>query len=396
MKLCGMKRGMENSNCNKQKKYISRAVLTAMMAVVLFSSAPFTACATEAATLLDSDGGTYEQRNATVTGGDINVRSGAGTTFDAITKAANGTAVVITGEEADSDGKTWYQVNITVDGSEKTGYIRNDFLELGDVIAPEVPETETAEETQETETTEEVPVNNDYAVEYIQGEDGTLTWYLDNNQEGVRYKISELMEASKLSAADAENSQSGRDKIIIIVLFVLVAILVITVTLLLFKLHSAYEEEEENEEYFRRNAKRPVDKRVAERTPERKSRERQEAGRGDSSGNRTRRDETRRSSEDGERRRRPATEAERRPVRDRAEDRPVRRSTGGQPAGRNAGAPDRAVRPSRPARPVEDLDSRDEYDERSQDRAAQTRSKKAKNFLADDDDFEYNFFDLDD
>ena len=77
---------------------------------------------------------------ATVKQDDVNVRSEASTNGSVVAKLPQGAAVTLTGTSSDSSGKTWYQVNFINNGSNVTGYIREDYVEPGEVVAQDTPE----------------------------------------------------------------------------------------------------------------------------------------------------------------------------------------------------------------------------------------------------------------
>ena len=209
-------------------------------------------------------------RQATVKGSGVNIRSGPGTNYDPpVASKGGGTALIVTGEEQGSDGHTWYKV--TFDG-DKEGYIRDDFIELGEEIPSEEPVEEAPEETAPAEESpdagasmadtmvpeEPAPVtNNDYTVEYAENEDGEFSWYLNNNIEGVRYKVEELLETAQSAVqyrAETEG-RAARDRILLIVLGVLLVAAIIAITILILRLRGAYEEIEE-EQYRSQSARR--------------------------------------------------------------------------------------------------------------------------------------------
>ncbi len=68
--------------------------------------------------------------SATVSATSLNVRSGPGTTYSAVGKLAYGSSVSIAGQTTGSDGKVWYQIRFTKNGSQATGYIRSDYVKF--------------------------------------------------------------------------------------------------------------------------------------------------------------------------------------------------------------------------------------------------------------------------
>jgi len=82
---------------------------------------------------------------ATVTQDNVNVRSEASTNGSVVAKLQSGAAVTLTGTSSDSSGRTWYQVNFINNGSNVSGYIREDFVEPGEVVGVEEPVADPAE-----------------------------------------------------------------------------------------------------------------------------------------------------------------------------------------------------------------------------------------------------------
>ena len=218
------------------------------------------------------------------------VRQGASTQHEILGSAEQNTPVVITGEAKAPDGKKWYQIKYTnQNGREIVGFIRSDLVTVGDPPAPvasEQPAEAPAEVVPETpaeapaETPAEVPaegaegtegmegtggegqqipepapapepaVKPDYEMAYMPNKDGVEEWFLLDNIAGTQQSLANLRAAAeageRLSAAGGD--QAGTQKIIIIVLAVLVAVLAVVVAILLFKLKDMYEEEDDEEE----------------------------------------------------------------------------------------------------------------------------------------------------
>ena len=64
-----------------------------------------------------------QERSATINASSLNVRSGAGTSYSSIGKLGKGSAVTVVGEQAASDGKTWYPTRVTNGGTTQPGYV---------------------------------------------------------------------------------------------------------------------------------------------------------------------------------------------------------------------------------------------------------------------------------
>lgn len=68
---------------------------------------------------------------ATVKASSLNVRSGAGTGYQAIGRLAAGASIQVLGEQRGTDGKTWYQIRFSgTGGTEQTGYVSVEYVRL--------------------------------------------------------------------------------------------------------------------------------------------------------------------------------------------------------------------------------------------------------------------------
>ncbi len=70
-----------------------------------------------------------EERTAYVNATSLNVRSGPGTSYQAIAKLSQGTSVTIIGEQTGTDGVLWYQIRFTGSG-ELTGYVSSQYIKF--------------------------------------------------------------------------------------------------------------------------------------------------------------------------------------------------------------------------------------------------------------------------
>ncbi len=352
-----------------------------------------------------------EARTATITEDSVNVREGAGTAYNSVGKVTKGDTVTVTGEATGTDNKTWYQV--TFGSSNKQGYIRSDLLEIGDAVAAEGEGGEGAEGEgeggedamvseeggeEESESSQGPAVTSEagdgtYSLVYLTDEEGTGIWYLYDNVEGYRVKVNELIDAAKSS--DEVNKlvkTSNNYKTILIILAVVIAALIIGLIIMALKLRdSLYYEDEEEEEYDRYS--QPSRRRAREDDEEEEERPR--SARTVSPEPRTvrpSRAEEERPGRVARPARRDEEEPERAPRQRRAaaadyeEDRPVRRAP-----------EERQVRPSRrPEAEDERPARRPAYrDADEAPRAKEEPRRKAKNFIGDEDDFEFEFLDLD-
>lgn len=381
------------------------------------SSSSGTTSNSSAASLPETAVTAVEQKSATVITDSVNVRGGAGTSYDSVGKVTKGDTVTITGEATGTDNKTWYK--ITFGANSKEGFVRSDLVEISEAVAVEVTEGgeapaeggENAEVAEGGETTEEVSeesqqpaVSQDqgdgkYSLKYIAGDDGNSVWYLYDNEGGYRVVVDELIAAAQ--SAEAVNKlrkQVGTFKKVAIGLGVLSVVLLAAVLFLVLKLRdSLYYEEEEEEEYDRYDNRRKPDNSSARR-PSRDEDEEEPVRPVRRSADRDREDRPAR------RENREASEA--RPTRRSVEERTVRPS-------RRDPEDDMDSRPSRRAERIADEDverptrrSMRDADDRPSRRVSEDRQsasakeeapkRRARNFIGDDDDFEFEFLDLDD
>ncbi|MCM1027468.1 MAG: SH3 domain-containing protein [Roseburia sp.] len=194
--------------------------------------------------------------SATVSGSTVRVRSNASTSSNIVEKVSNGLAVTVNGTATGADGKTWYQVSFTLNGAEKEGFIRSDYLKLSEeltpYVEPEEPEPTTSPEP-ETPPEPEITVVKDFDTSL---EDGV--WYLLDMQNNVKHNIKTTLEAvdNNAKAYQEAEKQVKSQKAIIIVLVLLLVAAVAAITLLFFKMKemsdAAYFSEVEKETLRRR------------------------------------------------------------------------------------------------------------------------------------------------
>lgn len=226
---------------------------------------------------------------ATVNKNDVNVRSTASTNGSVVAKLAEGAAVTLTGTSTDGSNKKWYQVNFINNGANVTGFIREDFVELGDVVA-EAPDGEAAagegaegdaglEDIYSDMPTESGAANNDYELFFEPDQEGVDCWYIHDNKIQKRYKLEQLMQADEMNTRNLEikNKEIGKMKIAVIVLAVLLVFALIAAGFFGFKYHDAKDnddedDDDEDDEDFREA--RPVKRRPgAEASPAGRGRE---------------------------------------------------------------------------------------------------------------------------
>jgi len=200
-----------------------------------------------------------EPMSATVTNSrTVRVRAGASTETNIVTTAQNGVALTVTGQTTGSDGKIWYQVNFISDGTEVVGFIRSDYVALSGELVPVTTAPPATEEPPVVETppVEQAPIVEDKDWDtQLQGSD----WYLLNKVKGEQIKISDLYEGVAHNKQLYEECQKEvkSQKVAIIILVLLVIALAAIAAMLGLKLKdikdTAYFNQVERETLRRRN-----------------------------------------------------------------------------------------------------------------------------------------------
>ena len=165
------------------------------------------------------------------------VRSEASTNSSVVGSLSSGDVMDVTGETTGSEGKIWYQITGEKDGKAINGYVREDTLEIAETVQPAAP-ADPPEETPAETPSDTAPSTNDYDVSYADDGTGTNDWYLNDNINGTRYKVSDLLGAAQTNESNIAEmeKQTGSLRMIIIILAVIVGLLVVAVTVLIFKL----------------------------------------------------------------------------------------------------------------------------------------------------------------
>ena len=202
--------------------------------------------------------------SATVSGGSsVRVRSNASTTSQIVKTVSNGLAVTVTGTANGSDGKVWYQVNFSANNAEVTGFIRSDYVSLSGDLTPYTEESAQEEPTDNPEEPAPAPepeVVKDFDTMQIDG-----TWYLIDNTKEVaeKHDIQGLFDkvTNNAAAYAAADKTARTEKVVIIILILLLVAAAAVIALLVFKLKDmmddAYFSEVENETMRRRGTERP-------------------------------------------------------------------------------------------------------------------------------------------
>lgn len=294
----------------------------------------------------------------------INVRKAPSTREGVVDRLTKDAQVIVSGQSNGNDGKVWYYATFTgTDGAEKAGFIRSDLLTLGDMVP--VPEAEEPE-PQETDPEPAKPMNNDYELTWEQDEDGSYVWYLydyTEGQNGYRQKLQPLLDAAQAQdeSEAADTKTLVRQRVIIVVLIVLIVLLIAAIVIMALKLrdvyYEEYEDEEEEEQEAPERGRRRAEESEETQTPRRRRTEEVEEAQT------PRRRRTEDAEESSARRRRHTEETE-------------------EPSARRR-------------RRMEDTADEDET-ERASVPANASPKRKTKNFLLDDDEFEFEFLNMDD
>lgn len=309
---------------------------------------------------------------------NVRVRSGASTQHDTLTSLPNGTPITLIGEANDNQGKKWYQITCDYNGRKIEGYVlasltapssgesasegSGDGSQEGGLEGenpegaeggdnPEQAPAEGVEGTPEDgagEAPEQAPVeeHKDYEIVYESGE-----YYFNNYIAGTQQSVSNL-----LAVAESNEKLQGQvrnGKIIIIILAAVIVLLFIVITVLIFKIRDLsyeYDEEEEDEE----EEPAPVKKRVRRRMED----------------------------EDEE----PVVRKRVKKQIEEEESAPVRKK---RPAARTEEHPVKSGK----SRVREDKEL---YAAEKREPAKKPVARRSQNFLVDDDEFEFEFLNMDD
>lgn len=345
--------------------------------------------------------------SAKVTGEQVRVRSDASTSGSIVTTVQKDVVLTVTGTATDSEGKTWYQISYSDTSGQVTGFVRQDFVSVeGEIVpadqVPEEPENPDAETPAQTEEPVTEPEHKDF--ETSLEDDG---WYLLDYTTNQKYSIEEIFDTAENYKNLYEQSQAKQKsmKTIMIILVVAVILLALAATLLFFKIRdmmdAAYFEEVEQE---------TIRKRQGQRSAARASMPTVGAGTKPASGSQAKQTGSQQTRAAGGQTR-PAGNGQARPAGS-AQTRPAgssqqTRAAGGQtrPAGsgqaRPAGSPQKPAgsQTSRPAqttsKPAQTVARPTQSAAKPAAQSSAKPAQQPKNFMADDDEFEFEFLNWD-
>ncbi len=178
---------------------------------------------------------------ASVTKDNVRVRADSSTNSDIVTTVKKDVAFIVQGTK-ENGNETWYQVNFNVNGAEVNGYIRSDFVDLDGELLPVVDTPPVEEEPEVIEPEPVVVENADYKVSEQDG-----VWYLVDNtgEEACQYKITALITEAEKNANELAKVQKKVSKQtgVIVFMAILLVVLILGITLLVFKLKDLMEDE---------------------------------------------------------------------------------------------------------------------------------------------------------
>ena len=136
-----------------------------------------------------------ERKGAIVSDGNVNVRSGAGTLNATVGTIAGGTEVTVIGEDKEADGTLWYKIRYN---GTNEGFVRNDFIKVEEVVEEEPKEDPVAEApvTEDPASTKDPGMmGQQYTVAYDMNESGESVPYLVDNNSSARYDVGQLIKS---------------------------------------------------------------------------------------------------------------------------------------------------------------------------------------------------------
>ena len=180
--------------------------------------------------------------SASVNNDQVRVRADSSTNASIVTTVRQNVALTVHGTKAGSSNDTWYYVSFAVDNTEVTGFIRSDYVTLNGELTP--PEQAPAE-TPGTPETPEAPAGTPSQSKAYETIEVDGVWYLLDNAAGQQYQLSKLFSASDQNATELDNAQKKikRQNGILIFLCILLVVLVLAVTVLIFKIRDMSEDD---------------------------------------------------------------------------------------------------------------------------------------------------------
>ena len=202
-----------------------------------------------------------EQKGHTSTN-NVKVRKEATTNSAEVDRLNQDQIFIISGSAKAADGKTWYYVSYVDGGASKQGFIRSDLVKIME------PEEETEEVPENPEEVIVVPDEEEvkpnipaplvnYEAVYTPDENGKYVWYLYDKTAGQRYKIEQFLNAAKEKEAEIDelSSENFGLRLGLIISICLLIMLGVAIAFYVFKMRE--EAEEETTQGSRRVVTRP-------------------------------------------------------------------------------------------------------------------------------------------
>ncbi len=336
--------------------------------------------------------------SAKVTGEQVRVRSEASTSGNIVSTVQRDVMLTVVGMAKDNEQQTWYQVNFSDATGQMSGFVRYDFVSVeGEIIpADQIPAEPDPVVTDPVDpvvaTPDPAPMHKDYDTQLYNDD-----WYLvDYVQEGM-YPISDLLQAGPKNLELYQNAEAKlkSSKILIIILVALVVVLALATTLLIFKIRDMMDAA-----YFEEVEKETIRKRQDQRASGKASMPTVGAGSRSSGGTQQKNSGGSQAKSSGSGQTRPAGSSGQRPAGS-GQARPAG-SSGQRPAGSGQAKPaaSSGQRPagSGQAKPAGSNGQRPAgsgQQSRPVSREEQNTPKQSKNFMAEDDEFDFEYLNWD-
>ena len=334
--------------------------------------------------------------SAKVTGEQVRVRSNASTSGSIVSTVQRDAMLTIVGMATDSEQKTWYQVNFSDASGQLSGFVRYDFVSVeGEIIpADQVPVEPDPVVTDPvdpvvTDPVEPEPVHKDYETQQFDG-----VWNLVDYVQNQRYPIEDLFNAGKQNKQlyDEAEAKLKSTRIIMIILVVLVVVLALATTLLFFKVRDMMDAA-----YFEEVEKETIRNRQGQRSSGKASMPTVGAGSRSSGGSQQKSSGSSQSRPSGSGQQRPAGSGSQRPSGS-GQQKPAG-SSSQRPSGNSQQRPAGSGQQSRSAGGQANSGQQTSKPAGQQSRPAsregQNSSKQSKNFMADDDEFDFEYLNWD-
>ena len=191
-----------------------------------------------------------EQKGHTSTN-NVKVRKEATTNSAEVDRLNQDQIFIISGSAKAADGKTWYYVSYVDGGASKQGFIRSDLVKImePEEETEEVPENpeEVIVVPEEEEVKPNIPAPSvNYEAVYTPDENGNYVWYLYDKTAGQRYKIEQFLNAAKEKEAEIDelSSENFGLRLGLIISICLLIMLGVAIAFYVFKMREEAETEE--------------------------------------------------------------------------------------------------------------------------------------------------------